>query len=282
MTRPHNLPMAVGLVAVGVGGAGGFGGLLSSPATCAQLGLVTVLVILTTGTSMMVNDYWDHALNIDSEETHSDRPLVRKTLEPLTVKTTLKYLYATHLALILLVSTADLRMCIYLNTLATFLYSRVFKPLPGVKNIVCAAVIAMSIPTGAAVVSGGSVLAGVRVVWPLMVIVFSGILHREIMMDVLDAEGDAAAGIRTLPVLLGRQQAVLVAVFPLVAAAAVIGAALPKRWAAAGPLGVMAGAAALVACGLAERSGNVPARRVSMLVELAPLFLLASVLLAMI
>jgi len=281
MTRPHNLPMASGLVAVGVGGAHGFSGLLESPGTCAQLALVTVLVLLTTATSMMVNDYWDHALNVDSDDTHADRPLVSQTLQPPTVKAALKCMYAGHLALILLVSTPSLRLCIYFNTLATFLYSRVFKPLPGVKNLVCAAVIAMSVGTGAAVVSGGSVLAGIAAVWPLMLVVFAGTLHREVLMDVLDADGDAAAGIRTVPVLLGRRRALLAAAAPLLVAAAVLTLANPQRWAAVAPLGIMASAAAAAAAATDPLEGRGKLKHVSMLVELAPLGMLMSVLLAM-
>jgi 4-hydroxybenzoate polyprenyltransferase len=46
---------------------------------------------------------------------------------------------------------------------------------------------------------------------PASAFLFSGVVFREIVMDLNDATGDAAAGIATLPVVLGPQPALAVA-----------------------------------------------------------------------
>jgi 4-hydroxybenzoate polyprenyltransferase len=55
---------------------------------------------------------------------------------------------------------------------------------------------------------------------------FGGVMFREILMDVNDAAGDAAAGVVTLPVLLGRRGAVGAALACLLSGAAVAAARL--------------------------------------------------------
>lgn len=52
---------------------------------------------------------------------------------------------------------------------------------------------------------------------------FLGIMHREILMDINDTEGDREAGINTLPVVLGRGAALAAAT---AAAAAALGICL--------------------------------------------------------
>jgi 4-hydroxybenzoate polyprenyltransferase len=48
---------------------------------------------------------------------------------------------------------------------------------------------------------------------------FCGVMYREIVMDLNDAEGDGAAGIKTLPVRLGKPRALLVALALMLAGA---------------------------------------------------------------
>lgn len=45
--------------------------------------------------------------------------------------------------------------------------------------------------------------AGLQTVLPLCVYVFFGIMYREVLMDMNDAEGDRAASVWTLPVVHG-------------------------------------------------------------------------------
>lgn len=89
--------------------------------------------------------------------------------------------------------------------------------------------------------------ASVSRVLPMAICLFGGILYREILMDVNDIANDAAAGVTTLPVLLGRAGALYAAV--ALAAAGIASAAWAVRQqlptsarAAAHMLGLHAGA----------------------------------------
>lgn len=54
---------------------------------------------------------------------------------------------------------------------------------------------------------------------------FLSVLHREVLMDITDVDGDAAAGVLTMPVVLGRPVALLFAT-ACVAVASAYGVAL--------------------------------------------------------
>ena len=104
----------------------------------------------------------------------------------------------------------------------TYLYTVHLKPMTFVKNYSCAALVAMSpITSGIAtwevlIESYGknAVSASMMVKSPLVYLVvalFAGITSREILMDVTDCESDERAGIRTIPVVYGRDAASKVA-----------------------------------------------------------------------
>ena len=57
----------------------------------------------------------------------------------------------------------------------------------------------------------------------LCAVLFCGVLHREILMDMNDVDGDRTNGVRTVPVALGKQAAL--AVSAALAAACVSAAA---------------------------------------------------------
>jgi len=273
MTRPRTLPLSAILLTTGAWGAERNFAFLSNPPVMTQLVLMGALVMLTTATSMLVNEYWDHKLDVDSHDSApSDHPLVEGLVSPEQVKGLCKWLYAAHLGLLLLIQQSSLRMCIYLNTMATFLYTRYFKPIPGVKNLLCAGVIATTVALGAAVVKG-SLMTGAAAVWPAVVVVGGGIMHREIVMDVVDVHGDRKAGLRTLPVVFGQRRALLLSCAPLLAAVAVTATATAKPILSSAPLVVM--------CGLALRAvqtvgTNDETKRMDSAIELAPLLLFTS------
>jgi 4-hydroxybenzoate polyprenyltransferase len=272
MTRAKTLPQSVGLLLLGAYGAERNWRFWLSHTARLEFALLSVLVVLTTATSMLVNDYYDYQNGNDA--LCSDRPLVQGRVRPETVKGACKWLYATHIALTLLVRAPIVRLCVYLNTIATFLYSRHFKPIPVVKNVLCASVIATTLALGATVVKG-SLRASVAAVWPLMLIVGCGIAHREMAMDVYDRKGDEQAGIQTVAVLAGATPALALSCAPLLVpiAASIAGAGLPT----------LASAPLIGMCALAARGGlrNPESDRgraaVMQSIELAPLLMLLSV-----
>lgn len=280
MARLNTIPMGAGLVGLGAWGArhvaitvapsaaiGGAAGATSRVAV--RLGLGTLLTVLVTTGSMLINDYHDHKLGVDNEQTKPGRPLVTGEVRPENVKLVLKWGYALHLTLLCCVDTAPMRLWVLANTLLTYLYSVHLKPLTGVKNVVCAAIVAMAIGLGAIATGGGT--AALARVWRPMVTVGGLIWHREIVMDIKDAEGDALAGVRTLPVAFGAQRALTLSLVPLtVAAAAAATSGTPL--AATVPLVVQAALALR-----AQASGFAPAP-MGRAIELAPAWLLLCLL----
>jgi len=270
MARLNTVPMAAGLVFIGAYGArGGVQAAGFSLHHGIQLGLCTLLTVVVTTGSMLINDYHDFMRGVDTIQTKPHRPLPRGDIQPHVVKRALKWLYATHLTLICLVDSAALRLWILGSTMLTYLYSQHLKPRTGVKNFVCALIIAMAVGLGGMAVAGFS--QGLAAVWPSMTIIGCGIFHREIMMDINDLPGDAMTGVPTVPVLLGRNGAWLVSLVPLVLAAGVAAtAALTRRRAmtAAAPI------VAMIALSLKCRVDGF--KGIGVAIESAPLWLACS------
>jgi len=237
MARLNTVPMGASLVALGAYGARHVRVMTTcGGARLARLILGAVLTIIVTTGSMLINDYHDFREGVDTAETKPGRPLVTGQVRPETVKLVLKWAYALHLTLLCLVDSALMRLWVLANTLLTYLYSVHLKPITGVKNFVCATIVSMGLGLGA-VAQAGSGLEPLRAVWRPMAAVGGLIWHREIVMDIGDMEGDALVGVRTLPVVLGADKALLVSFIPLslsIATAASIGG--PRALVATAPL----------------------------------------------
>mmetsp|Transcript_30046 Transcript_30046/g.46548 ORF Transcript_30046/g.46548 Transcript_30046/m.46548 type:complete len:214 (+) Transcript_30046:870-1511(+) len=133
------------------------------------------------------------------------------------------------------------------GAITTYLYTNELKPKTWIKNISCAALVAMSpITSGLAAWkvlrdSTAATAAAAKVTSvpyalifhsPLSYLVlslFAGIMCREILMDITDCEGDAKAGIQTLPVKYGKEMASTVAMgWSIVACISACGESLVK------------------------------------------------------
>ena len=73
--------------------------------------------------------------------------------------------------------------------------------------------VSMAVGLGAMAVGGGA--GGLSRVWRPMVAVGGLIWHREMVMDIKDLDGDRVAGVRTVPVLLGANAALLASLVPI-------------------------------------------------------------------
>ncbi|CAN0441411.1 unnamed protein product, partial [Ectocarpus fasciculatus] len=94
----------------------------------------------------------------------------------------------------------------------TLAYTPLLKPIPLVKNFVVAMVIAAAIAAGG-LAAGAGVASTLTPSVLTFFVIGEGIheSHREVLMDIADVEGDREAGVRTLPVLMGRQAALVFA-----------------------------------------------------------------------
>jgi len=155
-----------------------------------------------------------------------------------------KYLYAILLLSSAFVPGTISRLMVIGGAITTYLYTVHLKPKTWIKNISCAALVAMSpITSGLAawkVLSDGAAITNVSSSVPyalifksplsfLVLSLFAGIMCREILMDITDCEGDAKAGIQTLPVKYGKEMASRVAMgWSIVACASACGESFVK------------------------------------------------------
>lgn len=221
MARLSTVPQTTGLVALGACAAQK----TLRGSVCHELCLTTFLTALATVNSMLINDYYDYKLKVDTRLTKPGRALVTGKVHMASVKTAVKCIYICYLFFLCLVDAPLVRLWILASTLLAHLYSTHLKRLTAVKNIACAAAVSMAMGLGALVTGG---MLGLTAALREMVCVFGVICHREILMDIKDIGGDRAAQVRTLSVVFGQKRAFLMSLIPLAGALrAALGCRLP-------------------------------------------------------
>lgn len=167
--------------------------------------LVFSTLIITSCSSMVVNDYYDARTGVD---VLNSKPSL---LAPApVVKRFLTYLYTGLLTLLVVLPGKASRMSVVVGSLLTFWYTQHLKPKTWIKNVSCAGIIALSPFTSAAAacytrnLSLSPMLGNIV---RMCSMIFFGIMGREIWMDVLDEEGDRTVSIRTVPVVYGKRAA---------------------------------------------------------------------------
>ncbi|CAL8467253.1 g6789 [Coccomyxa elongata] len=214
--------------------------------------------------SCVLNDFFDYAVDVINEP---NKPLPRGSV-PLDGALLLSFcLYSAVLISACILEPPLLRFVIAFSAGATLLYTPLLKRMTGIKNISVAAVIALS-PVAGALAAGAASAALATVAAPCAYL-FCCILHREILMDINDTDGDRASGIPTLPVVLGRRAALGAAALLAAAAlgislrCALLGSGLSWLWALAPSLqpwmrSVSALAALANGCALLRAAGKIP------------------------
>jgi len=193
-------------------------------------------LVLICSTSMMVNDYYDGKSGLDSyklsnplsdasraTQSHHINPNPNQAYKPLAsgevtypiTKRFLSYLYASLLISATLLPGVTARLSVILASMLTYWYTQHLKPKTWLKNVTCAALIALAPFTSASaalhLLANGSLSGaqGLGMAWRLMgrltLALFSGVMGREIMMDIVDCEADKAANVVTVPVRYGRR-----------------------------------------------------------------------------
>jgi 4-hydroxybenzoate polyprenyltransferase len=227
MTRPYNLPVVVLFHMLGIYLSQqnvGFVKVMLAPPMMVTL----MALLLTSSTSMLVNDYYDFKLGHDSMKPF--KPLGTPKRLPLHVaKRFLSYLYAGALICLTMVPGVPARLTVVMGLMLTFWYTEHLKPRTWLKNAVCASLVALSpLTSGVAAMSMTGTSGGWVSLLRVVAILFIGILGREITMDINDSSDDGLHGVRTVPVVYGTKFASTIG---LVCSAAVAGLSV------AGPLG---------------------------------------------
>lgn len=250
MTRPSNVPGVILFHIIGVHLALKAGNL--APLTTAaaaspsyksvllstllrpSMMVVLLTLLLTSATSMIVNDYYDARSGVDAAKARSSaarkrllgetadvkssaelsaKPLATGEVPMRVAKRFLSCLYATLMISVAFVPGSPARLSVALGAMLTFWYTQHLKPRIWLKNVTCAALIALSpLTSGSAALHlsnpmEGSVFRAMTSLGRLVLVLFSGFMGREILMDVLDCESDRAAGVRTVPVRHGKRYA---------------------------------------------------------------------------
>jgi 4-hydroxybenzoate polyprenyltransferase len=175
--------------------------------------IVLGALLLTSSTSMLVNDYYDTKLGRDTDKKNS--PLVTGKLNLSIVRTFLNYLYAAALLCVAFVPGVPARLSVVVALMLTYWYTRHLKPITWIKNVMCATLIALSpFTSGSAALKVASEVGtgpwgGMRVLmvpslWRLVAMLFFGVSGREVMMDIVDQKDDSLNRVRTIPVKYGR------------------------------------------------------------------------------
>jgi geranylgeranylglycerol-phosphate geranylgeranyltransferase len=158
-----------------------------------------VATVAATGGGNAVNDYFDRAVD---RVNRPDRPIPRGAVSPRAALVFALALFAIAVAAAATLPPVALGIALA-NAAALAAYTRVFKRLPGVGNLVVALLTGSTFLFGGAAV--GSPTAPGLVVMALLAA--AATLGRELVKDVEDVAGDRAAGLRTLPIVAGERPA---------------------------------------------------------------------------
>lgn len=221
LTRPSNFPSIVFLHLLGIFLALPDSLPLSVFRTLSldlRMQLVLLSVMLTSATSMIVNDYYDTKLGRDDAQ-HDDSPLVRGDVQLAQVKQFLSGLYAAALVCVAFLPGIPTRLSVLVGLMMTYWYTQHLKPITFVKNTVCAGLVALSpLTSGSAALhvlydkaSWNWQVLFVPRLWRLVGMLFWGMLGREIIMDCTDVEQDTRSNVQTIPVVYGSQRAAQIA-----------------------------------------------------------------------
>ena len=218
MTRPRTIPQSAALVLYGAGSAAARGdeGWALLSATMRDVGVGVALTVMTSAIAMLANDYVDYQRGNDTSQTKPHKELVRGHVHPHEVRGVIRVACVVHLACLCCLRGVAARLCVLANAVAALAYTSVLKPIPVLKNAACALIVSMTVGLGALIVCGSQ---GVVAVAAPMRAVFAVILHREVLMDVVDVDGDRSAGTRTLPALIGARNALIASAVPLLVVA---------------------------------------------------------------
>lgn len=160
-----------------------------------------------TYASMIINDLFDQ--DIDAIN-HPSRPLVRGAIAPREAAVAALGFYGLSAVLSLRFLPAVLDPLWMTSIFITSSYTLVWKRIPLVKNVACALVVAATVPfMGLSTLSPDqwSTLSPLAIAWGILTtkIAFVTSLYIEILLDMVDREGDRQHGIMTLPNLFGNR-----------------------------------------------------------------------------
>mgnify|MGYP006271207027 CR=1 FL=1 len=174
-----------------------------------------VATLSATGAGNAINDYFDRDID---RINRPDRPIPRGAVSPRGTLAFSAVLFGLAVAGTLLVPRPA-QVIAVVNLLALVAYTKLFKGLPGVGNLV------VGYLTGSTFLFGGAAVGNLSGAVVLFLLAGVATVTREIVKDVEDVAGDREEGLRTLPIAVGERPALWVGVG--IMAAAVLASAYP-------------------------------------------------------
>jgi geranylgeranylglycerol-phosphate geranylgeranyltransferase len=174
-----------------------------------------VATLAATGAGNAINDYFDREID---RINRPDRPIPRGAVSPRGTLAFSALLFGLAVVGTLLVPRPA-QIIAVVNLLALVAYTKLFKGLPGVGNLV------VGYLTGSTFLFGGAAVGELSGAVVLFLLAGVATVTREIVKDVEDVAGDREEGLRTLPIAVGERPALWVGV--AIMAAAVLASAYP-------------------------------------------------------
>jgi len=211
LSRPQNIPASM------IFSAGGTlsvvdevyrNDVFSTPTGGGECFTSMVVVAGITVFSMVINGYFDALRGVDDG---SKNPIVRGEISYSEVRG-----YAGKLALMLAVlvgtevNAPELKWVYGGGIAVTYIYTEYLKPVFLLKNVSVALLTALA-PISGGISKLGSLAEALQSehLVGLATASFFGIFHREVLMDIVDMDGDKNAGVETFPVLYGAEKSLL-------------------------------------------------------------------------
>ncbi|MDZ7700586.1 MAG: geranylgeranylglycerol-phosphate geranylgeranyltransferase [Halobacteriales archaeon] len=202
LARPVNAVAAGGLTAIGAYVAGGAVG---APVA---VGAAVGATVLATAAGNAVNDYFDRDIDAVNQP---GRPIPRGAVEPRTALAYSVVLFWGAVAVALTLPPLAIAIAA-VNLVALLTYTSWFKGRPGAGNALVAYL------GGSTFLFGGAAVGDVGAAATLFALAALATFTREVVKDVEDLEGDAAEGLRTLPIAVGARPALWIGAVLLLAA----------------------------------------------------------------
>lgn len=173
----------------------------------------TIDTLIIMSNSMVINDIYD--LKIDKINDTS-KPLVTGEITVPEAVSLFLCLLAVSETLSVLFLPENSQYIVNIANIYVFLYTPIFKRIPVVKNIACAAIVSFSVFFGGLTASqhvGGIIVENTNFGLLAIVVntIFWGSLSNEIILDIRDVNGDVANRVYTIPVIFGSKNAMILA-----------------------------------------------------------------------
>ncbi|WP_178916671.1 geranylgeranylglycerol-phosphate geranylgeranyltransferase [Natronomonas gomsonensis] len=209
LLRPGNAVAAGALTFIGAFVAGGLD-------SAAPMAIAITATVLATGAGNAINDYFDREIDAINQP---DRPIPRGAVGARAALGYSLVLFGVASGITLLLPPLAIAIAVA-DLAALIAYTKLFKGLPGVGNLV------VGLLTGSTFVYGGAAVGGdLSTVGVLFGLAASATVAREIVKDVEDIAGDREEGLNTLPIAIGERRALFVAALFVVVA--VVASPLP-------------------------------------------------------